>query len=351
MTTNGRPGYGDATAHYLSARRRDPVKVLMEEVATHRVLSRAVAALDLAPGAPLTVLDLGAGTGDGLALLTERHGEPAAPAAGHPLRYTGLDADPGMVATAQQLRPEARFVQGDMRDAGDPERFGGTDLYLSCGVPWSHLDPDAARTALAGILAAAARRATAARPRRTAIVVDVLGRYSVEWTPNWGRTRWNYAMSFFEDVDATVEEIMHTYDRPGLDALIHQAADAARLPALGVPFAVEYADRSVLTGRHTATRALNPALPAPYRTLVNRLHRGEDIDPAELRHTPPTEGAPDDVLRFHAEFADGWNTLLATAAAGPEALARALLEHELKAPRGLGAGHSLSAVVLVRPGG
>jgi hypothetical protein len=29
------------------------------------------------------------------------------------------------------------------------------------------------------------------------LVVDVLGRYSLEWTTRWDRTRWDYRMSFF----------------------------------------------------------------------------------------------------------------------------------------------------------
>src|SRR5437016_8789151 len=68
------PSYRDARSHYLSPKRRDPVKTLMEEVVSHQVFADAVQRLALAPDQPLRVLDLGCGVGDGLNLLTQTHG-------------------------------------------------------------------------------------------------------------------------------------------------------------------------------------------------------------------------------------------------------------------------------------
>lgn len=338
-------GYQGAQRHYLSARRRDPVKVLLEEVVSHRMLAAAVRRLNLRAGSRLRVLDLGSGTGDGVALLSDAHGGLPPVASNHDLRYLGLDVDAGMVDTARALHPapHLRFTVGDMRDELPREDF---DLYLSCGVPYSHLTTTQACAVVTAVL-----RQVARTRRRAVLIVDVLGRYSIEWAPRWDSTRWNYAMSFFEDVPEPIEETMTFYDRASLGALIDTAARGAGIE----PVEVTYTDRSVLVGRHTATRSFNPAIP-PYRTLVNELARGTTtVTTDRLRFTAPTTGAPQPVLDFFRTWGERWNDLLErpgrTGTLPPGAareLATALLEHEtLAAGRGLGTGHSLTATVVV----
>jgi len=339
--------YSSATAHYLSPRRRDPVKVMLEELVTHATFANAVDALGLAPGAPLRVLDVGSGTGDGLALLTEPHGELPPVTAGRPLEYRGLDADPAMVETARSLHaaPGVAFEVGDVRDWRGDEPY---DLYISCGVPYSHLTEDDLAAALTALLRGIARGG-----RRAALLVDVLGRYSMEWTPRWSRSAWDYAMSFFEDTAEHLEQPMTFYDRPALASVIAAASDASGVH----PEAVTYTDRSVLVGRHTATRTFNPAVP-PYRTLINDLVRASaPVRPRDLHFTPPTEGAPADILTFFSTWAQDWNALVN--ASGPPdtplppeqgtTLATALLRHERHHQAGLGTAHSLTATVVVNP--
>lgn len=340
--------YRSATAHYLSPRRRDPVKVMAEELISHTIFADAVAALGLPVGVPLKVLDVGSGTGDGLALLTEPHGELPPVAAGRALEYRGLDADAAMVDTARSLhtgRAGVTFEVGDVRDWRGDEAF---DLYISCGVPYSHLTRDELVAALSALLRGIGRGG-----RRAALLVDVLGRYSMEWAPRWSRSSWDYAMSFFEDTAEHLEQPMTFYDRPALASTIGAAADAAGVRPAGVT----YADRSVLVGRHTATRTFNPEIP-PYRTLVNDLVRGDaPVRPRDLRFTPPSAGAPAEVLAFFATWARDWNALV-DAAGDPDAplprdrgteLATALLRQERNRQAGLGAGHSLTATVVVDP--
>lgn len=333
--------YRDATAHYTSPKRRDPVKTMLEEVVTHRVLREAVTRVRPEPGRPLRVLDVGCGTGDGLALLTERHGALAPLTDEHTLDYLGVDLDPDMVGTARALHAgrRAAFAVADMR-SGPPA--GDFDLYLSCGVPYSHLPHEEVVEVLAGLM----RRIVETRDSAV-IIVDVLGRYSVEWTPKWPETRWSYNMSFFENATETLHDRMSFFDRGSLDAALVEAAALAGA-RLG---ATTFTDRSVLAGRHTATRSFNPAIP-PYRTLLNDLARGNtDVAPAQLRFEPPDGPAPRPVERFFATFAEGWNRILA-AAAVPSAehakqLATALFAWEQQAQQGLGAGHSLMATVVV----
>jgi hypothetical protein len=75
--TRDNASYQGALGHYLSPRRRDPVKTLMEEVVSHKIFASAVRRLRLPAGRPLRVLDIGSGVGDGFDLLTETHGDLA----------------------------------------------------------------------------------------------------------------------------------------------------------------------------------------------------------------------------------------------------------------------------------
>lgn len=338
--------YRDAKAHYTSPKRRDPVKTMLEEVVTHRVLRDAITRIRREPGRPLRVLDVGCGTGDGLALLTERHGALAPLTDEHTLDYLGVDIDPDMVDTARSLHPRqpAKFAVADMR--AEPPA-GDFDLYLSCGVPYSHLPHEDVVEVLTGLM----RRIVETRDSAV-LVVDVLGRYSVEWTPKWPETRWSYNMSFFEDATETLHDRMSFFDRGSLDEVLVEAATRAGARLSGTTFT----DRSVLAGRHTATRSFNPAIP-PYRTLLNELARGNtDVVPAQLRFEPPAEPAPRQVELFFAAFAERWNRILTTAARDGQGLssaehakqlATALFACEQQVQQGLGVGHSLIATVVV----
>lgn len=342
------PSYSDARAHYLSPKRRDPVKILMEEVVSHQIFADAVQRLALPDSQPLRVLDLGCGVGDGLNLLTQTHGKLTPIVAGRTLKYVGLDAEPNMIEIAADVHPTdgATFLVGDMRD---PLPDGDFDLYLSCGVPYSHLTFDEVGAVITGII----RRIVHQR-RRAAIIVDVLGQFSIEWNPNWHSRRWNYAMTFFEDTHDEIEPLMTFFDRSSLSEVIETAA----LQAGKQPTEVGFTDRSILVGRHTATRSFNPSIP-PYRTLINDLARGLWTEsPEDLYFDPPNSNAPSTVLDFFGSLAKGWNDVLDHALAGRTephvvsnsqamTLARTLLRCETQAQRGLGVGHSLTATVIV----
>ncbi|WP_297848839.1 class I SAM-dependent methyltransferase, partial [Mycobacterium sp.] len=194
------------------------MKTLMEEVVSHKIFASAVRQLRLPGGRPLRVLDIGSGVGDGFALLTEAHGDLAPVTADRRLDYVGLDGDPDMIETATALHPvsEATFRLGDMRDRL-PE--GDFDLYLSCGVPYSHLTTSEMTEVIANIM-----RRILASGRRAAIIVDVLGRFSIEWMRNWHSPRWNYAMTFFEDTTERLEQQMTFFDRTSLGEAIAAAA-------------------------------------------------------------------------------------------------------------------------------
>ncbi|MBW0106861.1 class I SAM-dependent methyltransferase [Pseudonocardia sp. KRD291] len=337
--------YEGAAQHYLSPQRRDPVKVSSEEPISRRIIARALSWLDLPDDGPVRVLDVGSGTADGFALLTAPGADGVVVLPESRCRYVGLDVDPEMVATAaaHTTSPRAEFVLGDVRD----ELPGGAfDLYLSCGVPYSHLTADELADALASVLGS-----ITARRRRAVVVVDVLGRYSVEWQPRWHLERWDYAMSFFAGGEH-IEEPMTFHDRPSLDRVVDRAAAAtgARITRRA------HTDRSVLVGRHTATGTFHPEVPR-FRSLVNALVRDPDgVRAEQLRFTPALEGAPAEVLAHLAGFAERWNATLkpftgrALSERDAGRLADGLLARErAAADAGLGVGHSFTATLLVEP--
>jgi hypothetical protein len=179
------------------------------------------------------------------------------------------------------------------------------------------------------------------------LVVDVLGRYSLEWTTRWDETRWDYRMSFFAtDVDVSSTP-MTTWSGSDLAATIARSAAAAGAVLSGLTLV----DRSIAVGRHTMTGEYTPDLPR-LRDLVDALVEPDvAVDLAALRIALPLPDAPAEVLAQHAAFASAWNAALDDAArdATPQAtLAERLRELEAGFESGgLGIGHSLTAFAVL----
>jgi SAM-dependent methyltransferase len=341
--------YASAIPHYLSSDRRDPVKRNWEEPFSRSVLRSA--ALGLTPdGADrLRVLDVGSGTGDGFALLDSALGsgsDGTDPTRRYPtVEYVGMDLDSDMVATANALHesvPNVRFVEGNVLQGVPEQPF---DLYMSAGVPYSHLTADELAVALKGIMTSIRSHGT-----RAAIVVDVLGRYSLEWPANWDKDRWDYRMTFFHDAPDDVSAPMTFHSRSSLDSIIRNAAAENGLAVEHLDFF----DRSIMVGRHTATGTFDTAIPE-YRLLVNRLYEGDaGLHLGDLMLDLSPDSGPPDVADFFLSFQDAWNARIESAMAqeramGPSrqsrtGLAQKLrdLEHGLQP--GLGSGHSLIGV-------
>jgi SAM-dependent methyltransferase len=343
--------YAGAGQHYTSPTRRDWVKRAWEEPAFHRhlddVLRRAHAA---GLNGTLDVLDVGCGTGVALDLLLAT---PALVDGTLTLgRATGLDLDEALLAIARERfsgDPRVGFVSGDLTT---PPDTGPHDLVLSSGVPFSHLGPEDLERSLTRLAATALGTDSDADGRsgggRSALlVVDVLGRYSLEWTTRWDEVRWDYRMSFFTtDVDVTSTP-MTTWAGTDLAMTIERSASAAGATLTDLTLV----DRSIAIGRHTMTGEYTPDLPR-LRDLVDALVDPEvTVDPAELRIALTLPDAPPDVLALHRAFASAWNGALDAAASegtrGP-ALAERLRDLEAGFEgAGLGVGHSLTAFALL----
>lgn len=333
--------YAGASTHYLSENRRDAVKRFWEEPLNHRILYRAVQQLPAEQRASLAVFDVGAGTGDGLALLRAALGHST------PISYLGFDLDTEMIDTARRIHQgqgDVEFCQGDIRNGLPEQKF---DIYLSSGVPYSHLTLIEFNQAIADILGRIRRNGTI-----SSVVIDVLGRYSIEWPTRWQSDRWQYNMSFFPG-EPQISSTMTFHTQATVQDAFLRAADLTGVSLKGI----DYYDRSVIVGRHTGTGCFNASLP-PYRTLINHLFNGDTEAPlASLRITAPSEPAPPQIIEFFHNLAINWNTQVDEAIEneaklGPsEQRRRALAQHlcgiEHRLQRGLGAAHSLIAVATV----
>ena len=340
--------YAGAVEHYTSATRRDWVKRAWEEPAFRRHLDAALRrARGLGLRDALDVLDLGCGTGVALDLLLGT--EAVTGGEVRVARYTGLDLDAALLAVARArldgpAGPPAGVDAVDLvvGDLAAPPDLGPRDLLLSSGVPLSHLAPADLGPALTRLVA------TAVAPGRPALlVVDVLGRWSLEWTTRWDRTRWAYRMSFFASDAAAAPVELTTWDGPELERTVRDAVAAAGRSVLDLA----RVDRSLAVGRHTSTGEYTPGLPR-LRDLVDALvEPGADVDPRALRIEVTPPDAPAEVLAGHRRLVDGWNAVLERAAAdgvdGP-GLAERLRAHEAALePAGLGLGHSLTLLAVV----
>lgn len=336
--------YAGASAHYTSPNRRDPVKRRWEEVLSCRILNEAVRLLGLPSSSPLRVLDVGAGTGDGLNLLRAAlAGDRPVPQIG----YLGIDSDPEMVETANSLfqdEDSVTFVRHDIREQLDCAPF---DMVMSTGAPYSHLTPDEFEKSMTSLFSLAPPGG------RCVFVVDVLGRYSIEWPRHWEETHWNYSMSFLSGTSKIISDDMSFYSRSDLWDRTLSAARKARVR----PVTSAFFDRSIGVGRHTATRAFNSDIP-PYRTLLNEAYTGVVASPLDsLRMIRPRGDAPAIVQNFFTSYCLAWNTTiddcslvekeLGASPQSRESLAERLRALEHGVQRGLGVGHSLIEVLVV----
>jgi len=270
------------------------------------VFKQAIAPYSKDKEGKLRVLDVGSGTGDGYVLLSTLLSEEGSLGSSYDLDYLGIDISAQMVETASNLYGNQNNVRFECADIRTSQLEGPFDVYLSCGVPYSHLTHDELCQALKMIVTNACENSC-----RCAVVVDVLGRYSIEWTPKWKESRWDYRMSFFESEGDAEATWMSFYSHQHLQKIVQQAADVVGCQVEKF----EFFDRSIMVGRHSSTGEFNPGLPQ-YRDLVNSL-----LDPSletelsQLIFRVELGSAPEHILDFFGQFSGWWNSLVSDATA------------------------------------
>ncbi|TVQ45684.1 MAG: class I SAM-dependent methyltransferase [Gloeocapsa sp. DLM2.Bin57] len=230
----------------------------------------------------LRIVDLGCGAGQGYQILTkiDRHDldlglqhERVLPQNQIDL-YLGLDISAAMVEKGKTIfedKSEVEFAQADLRQGlgaikVEQEPF---DIYFSSYGSLSHLS--------AADLVKLLEDICDHGKNESLVVLDLLGRYSLEWPNFWNATSESdkvqeYTMSYLYS-RATREkiEIDHFPLRFWIGSEIQELAQQLTT-STGVGVEVlRLMDRSVLVGRHTDTQHYNPQL-KPIRTAVNSLH-------------------------------------------------------------------------------
>lgn len=269
------------------------------------------------------IVDLGCGAGQGFDVLTKINRSDLDLSLNHDRilpesnveLYLGLDLSHSMVEKGNELfanKPHVRFRQADLRDGLDAIKDDEApfDIYFSSYASFSHLQTEHLKALLRDIYHHSRDGSL--------IVLDLLGRYSIEWPcywsvdPNDGGAFLNYSMSYLTpeyELNGHVDYFpMRYWAGSEVDQLVEELSTehAGQIEVLGK------FDRSIMVGRHVDTREYNPDV-APLRRMVNRLH--EDYMRTDLqqlmvdRSTFPQHADPQ-VNRFFDNLIHDWNLLL-----------------------------------------
>lgn len=230
---------------------------------------------------PVRVLDLGCGSGQGFALLTQIEREPHRLALHQDwvlgedeIEYVGADLSEAMVAKGREnyaSRGNVLFFQADLNEGlGALRREPPFDVYFSSYGSFSHLS----RRRMTSLLAEIGRHA---KPGAL-IVLDFNGRYSVEWPEFWSarteaeKTR-EYTMNYLYLGDAeAMAQADHFPLRFWTGDEVGRVAGAAGRQSGARYRVLDQMDCSMLVGRHVDTAQYNPGL-RPLRSMVSSLHQ------------------------------------------------------------------------------
>ncbi|MCB0111307.1 MAG: class I SAM-dependent methyltransferase [Caldilineaceae bacterium] len=277
------------------------------------------------------IVDLGCGAGQGYELLTKIDQRDLNLGLFHQrimerddvTIYLGVDLSHAMVDRGNELYaadPTIRFVQGDLNEGLHAIATEQTfDLYFCAYGSLSHLTAPSLESLLQEVVAHAANGSL--------IVMDLLGRNSLEWPNLWTATTddeafCDYTMSYlYRDLnnqvapDVEVEHFPMRYwggdEIVDLVERVNQATGSRGGSNAGLKIHKKF-DRSIFVGRHIDTGEYNSQL-KPMRRTINRLHEDymrTDLDLLfwEPKYIPTH---PDErVNAFFDELMTSWNRLV-----------------------------------------
>ncbi len=227
--------------------------------------------------------------------------------------YLGLDISQPMVEKGKVLfekKSNVDFAQQDLREGleGVKQRHKPFDIYFSSYAALSHLS----RPQLAKLLHDICEHSH----NDSLVVLDFVGRYSIEWPEFWSATSEeekvrDYSMSYLYS-DAA-RKLMNIEKFPlrfwAGNEVRELTQEITAQTGMGIEV-LKLMDRSLLVGRHTDTREFNPKLKA-IRRLCNSLHEDylrTDLD--QLILTPDMVPDHPQVAPFLKQLIESWNTLV-----------------------------------------
>lgn len=243
----------------------DPVRIYWENELTKMFLSKHLPKLlaKIGSNRRLRVLDLGCGPGQGFKLLSQIKWHQNSSAEGD-IEYVGLDLNQAMLQKAEQIFGNidgVKFVNQDLRKGlGQVSTENSFDIYYSSYGTLSHLNRDELYNLLQNIVEHTTEYSL--------VVLDLLGRCSLEWTSFWGRelATYDYTMSWL--YPRNKRERLNIEKFPMTFWTGHSLEDITLAsPSIKV---LDVMDRSILMGRHIDTGEYNLQL-KPIRCFVNSL--------------------------------------------------------------------------------
>jgi SAM-dependent methyltransferase len=267
------------------------------------------------------IVDLGCGAGQGYEILTRINKKDLDLGLFHDrvlpeneLDYCGLDISQAMVEKGNEIyesEPHIQFIQTDLNQglATIKANTAPFDIYFSSYGSLSHLDTESLKLLLLDICEHS--------QNGSLVVLDLLGRYSVEWPCYWHAKNdeekfRDYSMSYLYsefDMDQAVDHFpIRFWTGAEVEAL---AANLSSETGYTIDIVKKF-DRSLMVGRHVDTAEYNAKL-TPVRRAANSLH--EDyirtnlseliINPAILPQHPVPE-----ISLVLDELIMSWNTLV-----------------------------------------
>jgi len=265
-------------------------------------------------GDKVRVADLGAGTGEGLRLLTSLMRKEADLRLNQtrilPIdmieQYVGCDLCEAMVEQGNADyadRPNVVFRQGDFFKGLPLKDERPFDLYFCSYGSFSHIDDDAMERLLTEMFEHAGQRAL--------VVGEWLGRHSIEWPCYWdepGDEMLDYSMSWLPGGSRGEAEHfpMRFWLGDEIRALVQRAARNARARVR----VLDLYDCSLFVGRHVDTRQYNEWI-TPLRSAVNSLHEENartDLERMKVEPVPVPDH--DELNEYFANLQFCWNNLV-----------------------------------------
>jgi SAM-dependent methyltransferase len=301
--------------------KKDNVRKYWEDVSIKATVRPALESL-LAQTAKLRIMDLGAGSGEGLELLT--HVPPSRPVrSSHPFLltedrlevYEGVDLSPAMVAQGRENyadRRQVHFVEADLSEGLPLSQEPPFHVYFSSYCSLSHLTAGQLEQLSAQIFAHAANGSL--------VVYDVHGRYSPEWPVHWSRSareQLPYSMGYLLPPAAqdprTVEWFHVTYWTP--QELVETIRRAAAASGTHVQV-LTLKDRSILVGRHMDTGFFKPvrlAVRSQVNHLFDRDYRGDAAGlTLDLGYLADYRSASPEADRRLRDYHSSWSAVIRT---------------------------------------
>lgn len=262
--------------------KKDNVRKYWEDIEIKLTVRSSIEKL-LERKSDIRVIDLGCGSGEGFELLTNvpvsqplSSGKQCFVLSPEQISYAGVDVSDSMIQQGRknyENQNNVRFEQADLNKGFPLMDENPFDIYFSSYSSLSHLVPDKLQKLVEEIFNHAEPRAF--------IVLDLLGKYSLEWPKYWNESRkmLPYNMAYLIPPESrnagTIQWFDVCYWTPSM--LFQLLEAAAKNTKTGIQI-VQCIDRSIFVGRHMET-GLFGAQCLNYRYQINRFfdrdYRGE----------------------------------------------------------------------------